>query len=172
MTHYTTITIPCKPYVKKFLINSFGNPADLSYDKHIKKYFLHLLSRRVHRNAARVNFKEYGKLIYHEEVQIAINEEEFNRYGFSMHRKAVFDFNLFLEGYIKSMTRLFILTCQSFGMKRMQAIREFQETFGFSEDDYSSENILQDIKRNGEKFQKRYGIAVRKKGTPVGNENK
>jgi hypothetical protein len=169
--HYTTITIPCKPYVKRFLINSFGNPADLSYDRNIYTTFRLLLSRRVHRNAKRVNFKEYGKLIYHEEVEVAINEETFQRYGFSIHRKAVIDFNLFLEAYIKNMARLFILNCQSFGMKRMEAIREFQNTFGFSEDDFPTENILQDIKRNGEKFQKRFGTAVHKKGTSVSNEH-
>lgn len=167
MTHYTTIIIPCKPYVKRFLVNSFGKPADLSFDRHVYKYFQHLLNRRVHRNASRSNFKQYGKLIYHEEVDIAISEETFQRYGFSMHRQAVFDFNVFLEDYIKTIARVFILTCQSFGMKRTQAIREFQDTFGFHEDDYSTENILQDIKRNSDKFQKMYGTVVRKNGTVV-----
>lgn len=164
---YTTVRIPCKPYVKRFLENSFGKPADLSYDRHVQKYFHHLLSRRVHRNAYRVNFKEYGKLVYHEEVEIGISENTFERHGFSMHRKAVFDFNLFLEDYIKTIMRTFILTCQSFGMKRMHAIRDFQETFGFGEDDYPAENILQDIKRNSEKYKKMYGTITRKSGTVV-----
>jgi hypothetical protein len=168
MTEEYTITIPCKPYVRRYLVNRFGNPVNLKADKYFYKYFQSLLERKVHRDNHRTSFKRYGRLIYHEEVDIGITEDTFQRWGYDMNRKAVYDFNAFVEHDIKKQARIFILTLQSVGWKRWRAIREFQESWGFKEDEYSGEAILQDIKRNAEKMQIKLGANIRKNGVNVG----
>lgn len=162
-----TILIPCKPYVKRFLYNIFGKPADLSANKFIYKYFVSLLDRQVHRNNKRAHFKQFGKMIYSEEVEIQFNEEIFERYGYDMNRTAVIDFNLFLEDYIKTISRMYILVSHEYCPELSKLIREFQDRAKFSEDDFSFETIKKDIQRNGKFLQDFFGTIVPDRGTVV-----
>jgi hypothetical protein len=135
--------------VKNFLENSFGSPADLSYDRSTNNLFHHIINRKTNRNEKRSSSPGYGKKVYRETVTILVDEKLMPKDPNKISNKAIQDFNIFVEGYIKSMARIFIFTCEKFGMKRMEAIREFQETFGFSNELFPEENILQDLKRNG-----------------------
>lgn len=148
------ITIPCKPYIKNFIEKSFGVPADLSLDDNINKTFLLLINRKTVRNKKRTSSPGYGSKVYRESVVIEVDEDSMPEDPNNISKKALQEFNLALESYIKTMARIFIFTCENFGMKRMEAIREFQDTFGFSNELFNEENILQDIKRNGAKTKK------------------
>ena len=148
------LTIPCKPHVKNFLENSFGVPADLSLDYNINKTFLLLINRKTNRNEKRSSSPGYGKKVYRETVTIEVEEKYMPENPNKISKKAIQDFSIFVEGYIKSMARIFIFICEKFGMKRMEAIREFQQTFGFSNELFPENNILQDLKRNGAETKK------------------
>lgn len=152
---YYLITIPCKPYVRRFLVNTYGHPVNLKSDKHAFRYFRLLLQRKMFRNNHRTGFKRNGKMIYRTEVEIILDNDTFKHYGYGMSRQAVIDFNAFFEGYIKKVGRTFIAALESSGWKRWHAIREYQDTFGFREDEYSGEAILQDLKRHPEKISKK-----------------
>ena len=157
------VTIPVKPYVKKYLENRFGSPVDFSGDKHINKYFLNLLEKNNHRNDRRIFI--YGRVAYREEVTILISNDKFERYGFDISKNSNVDFNNFMEEHIKSQSRLFVGVCSAVGMKAAVAIRNFQNTFQFEEDDFAFETIKKDIQRNGypSDYFKNFGTYVPKK---------
>lgn len=144
------VKVPCKPYVKKFLISSYGNPVNVKKDKHIYKYLQKVLERKLHRNNGRASFKQYGKMIYHEEVELVINKDTFKHNGFDLHREDVTDLNAIFEGHIKKIICVFIFALMSCGFKKINAITEAQKVFGFSEDDMSTELIIQACKREGQ----------------------
>ena len=146
MNNYTVV-IPCKPYVKKFLIDNYGNPVDIRKDKYLYKYFKNVLDRKLYRNNSRYSFKKYGKMIYREEVIFIINEETFERDGFSIHHNDIIDINSLFEGYIKKIISVFVFALISCGHKTISAINEAQKLFNFSEDDMSTDLILKSCKR-------------------------
>lgn len=164
------LTLPCKPYVKRFLINQFGNPADLRKNRYFFNYLKMILERKIcHRNS-RFHLKKYGKMIYAEELKILIDDDTFSRYGFDLTATSVVDFNRLIEDYIKAQSRLFIFTANSFGQTWVNAIRDFQDMFGFSEDDFPSDSIKKDLQRHKEILQnleKTFGQSVPDSGQNV-----
>ncbi len=158
-----SVSIHVKPYVKKYLENRFGDPVDLSGDKHINKYFLNLLDKNSYRFDKRIFV--FGKNAYKEEVTILISEDAFERFGFDLSKTSIIDFNNFIEEYIKTQSRLFVGVCSGLGVKVAVAIRNFQNIFQFEEDDFAFETIKKDIQRNGftSDYFKKLGTTVPKK---------
>lgn len=146
----TTVKVPCKPYIRSFLINSYGNPVNLKKDKHLYKYLKSVLDRKLHRHNDRPSFKQYGKMIYKSEVEILINNDTFKYNGFDIHRDAIVDLNALFEGHIKKIVSVFVFALISCGHKKIAAINEAQKVFKFSEDDMSTELIIQTLKREND----------------------
>ena len=141
------VTVPCKPYVKSFLNSTYGNPVNLKKDKHIYKYVKSVLTREIHRNNDKASFKKYGRMIYREEVKLMTNHDTFKYNGFDIHRDDIVDLNALFEGHIKKMVAVFVFALMSCGFKTKSAINEAQQVFKFSEDDMSTELIIQALKR-------------------------
>lgn len=146
-TNKNIVTVPCKPYVKSFLTNTYGNPVDLKKDKHIYKYVKSVLSREIHRNNDKASFKKYGRMIYREEVKLMTNNDTLKYNGFDIHHDDIVDLNALFEGHIKKMIAVFVFALMSCGFKAITAITEAQIVFKFSEDDMSTELIIQALKR-------------------------
>lgn len=164
------LTLPCKPYVKRFLINQFGNPADLRKNRYFFNYLKMILERKICRYNKRIHFKKYGKIVYSEEVKILIDNDTFNRFGFDVSATSISAFNGFLEDYIKQQARVFIFASVSFGQTWVNAIKDFQDTFGFSEDDFSTDSIKKDLQRHKdflENIEKTFGACVPNIGASV-----
>ena len=142
-----TVTVPCKSYVKKFLIDTYGNPVDIRKDKHLYKFLKNTLERKVHRHNDRSSFKKYGKMIYKAETTFIVNEDTFKHNGFDIHRDDITDLNALFEGYIKKIIAVFVYALISCGHKTISAINQAQELFNFSEDDMSTDLILKSCKR-------------------------
>ena len=153
-TNKNIVTVPCKPYVKSFLTNTYGNPVNLKKDKHIYKYVKSVLTREIHRNNDKASFKMYGKMIYREEVKLMTNNDTFKYNGFDIHRDDIVDLNALFEGHIKKIVAVFVFALMSCGFKTIAAINEAQEVFRFSEDDMSTELIIQALKREPDLKQK------------------
>ena len=147
-----TITIPCKPYVKKHLVNSYGDPADLTGDRQIYRMFIWLINRKVFRNSKRIKDPEYGKKLFYEEIKVEIKKQDLP--GEEINKAAFIEFNGFIEGFIKKIARTFIIALEYAGWKRSEAVKEFQSTFGYREEEYSRAAIKVDLKRNPEFIEK------------------
>lgn len=204
------LVIPCKSYVRRYLINQFGKTVDLRKNKHYFNYFRLLLKRKICWRNKRFHLKEYyqkeyqkndykkeisevkikyqdlikradeleldtsdllnqmnnqikeieknkngktiyrtyGKSIYKSQVKIFIDDDTFSRFGFDMTATSIVYFNSFVEDCIKSEARLFIFVANSFGRSIFDSIRDFQNVYGFSEDDFPFETIKQDFQRH------------------------
>jgi hypothetical protein len=133
-----------------------------------------LLQRKICRYNKRINLKDFGKRIYYEEVRILIDEDTSNRFGFDLTPTSIKEFNAFLEDNIKTQARLLIFQANSFGQTWVDAIKDFQEFFGFSEDDFPTDSIKKDLQRHKailENFEKTFGTSVPYLGATVPHTN-
>ncbi|MFW5983508.1 MAG: hypothetical protein ACOCQ4_03320, partial [bacterium] len=137
---------------KKHLVKHFGEPADLSSDKATYKYFVWVINRKYFRNSKRMNDPEYGKKYFTETTCISINKTDFPKA--EINNAAFFDFNNYIEGYIKIICRTFIVALVHAGWDKNEAIKEFQSTFGYTEKGFSRAAINMDLKRNSWYFKK------------------
>jgi hypothetical protein len=158
-----SFTIPCKPYVKKYLENRCGSPADLSKVDFIQKYFLSLLSRNKTRYDSRIKLQHHT-----EEIELHISLSNFERYGDTLSKTAIVDFNKFLEEIVKENGRAAVALVKLNGeIKVAEAIRRFQMLYNFEEDDFSFETIKKDLQRHvpdfAKYFEKNFGATVPKK---------
>ena len=144
------VTISCKPYLRTYLTNLYGNPVDLVEDRPAYNYLIRLLTRKVHRNKKRTRSKGYGNKVYKSSVEILLRPQDLLFGNPQLTSPAMIEFNLFMESQLKMISRSFIATCEMHGMEQSTAIKDFQETFGFSNDDFSYDAIKLDILRNGQ----------------------
>ena len=143
--------LPCKPYVKQFLLYNFNAPDDtwteivnLSPDKELQNDFLSRLAKpgryeNRYRNLAR----------YTANVAVEIRRDDFYRYGWAMSNTEVVAFGSKVERRIKQMLFLYLDTHVSIGIPLSPAIRNFQNSFGFDDDTWSYETIRREYNRHG-----------------------
>ena len=110
--------LPCKPYVKQFLLYNFNAPDDtwteivnLSPDKELQNDFLSRLAKpgryeNRYRNLAR----------YTANVAVEIRRDDFYRYGWAMSNTEVVAFGSKVERRIKQMLFLYLDTHVSIGI--------------------------------------------------------
>ena len=140
------ITIPCKPYVKRFLELNYGTPVDFTRDQTIYPLFKQKLKRQSTRHD-----NTYSKLKlekYSGQVELKINEDDFYNIGWELTTTEIVKFNKEIEGRAKLFMYLIVSTRISFGMNVTDAVRYFQERFGFTEQIWPGESIVKDCQRN------------------------
>lgn len=146
--------IPCKPYVKRFLLENYNVPDDkwpelinLSSNKILQNNFRYHLHRSSERFSSR-----YDLLIkYPELIAIEISKDDFYRYGWSLTNPEAVAFCISVERRIKQMLCTYIDIHHSFGIPISVSIRKFQNQFGFDEDCWSYDSIRREYNRNGSK---------------------
>ena len=146
--------IPCKPYVKRFLVNNFNAPddswseiLDLSSDNELHADFVGRLSR----HDGRYDTKYRDLYRYTELVPVEIKQDEFYRYGWSLSNTDAVNFGLKVERRIKLMLFLYLDTQVAFGIPLSTAIRNFQQTFSYDEDCWPYDSIRREYNRHGYK---------------------
>lgn len=145
--------LPCKPYVKQFLLHNFNAPdenwteiIDLSPDKELLNDFLSRLSK-----TGRYE-KRYSSLSrYTTVVPIEIRRDDFYRYGWALSNTEVVAFGTKMERRIKQMLFLYLDTHVAMGIPLSAAIRNFQNRFGYDDDSWSYETIRREYNRHGYK---------------------
>lgn len=147
MTNHFTIKIHCKKYVKAYLENNCGTPADLR----LLPDLLQELRRCLQKKPEHLEKAEIAK--WEETVTIIIPPDMFYRYGWEMNRENILDFNRKVEQKTKFFMRNYIAFNSSLGIPVTTCVREFQEKFGFHEEIWSFESIKKDFSRNGHKVE-------------------
>lgn len=144
------VWLPCKPYVKRWLLANFNKPdaewkeiADLSPDRVLQQEFRNHLSRQGHRNNIDNNLTQYTEM-----VAIEINRRIFNTYGWELTPYETVEFNNQLEMRVKALLRTHVSTLQCLGYTTAKAIDVFRMATGIDEDDWSDDSIRKDISRN------------------------
>lgn len=121
--------LPCKPYVKQFLLYNFNAPDDtwteivnLSPDKELQNDFLSRLAKpgryeNRYRNLAR----------YTANVAVEIRRDDFYRYGWAMSNTEVVAFGSKVERRIKQMLFLYLDTHVSIGIPTLDRHPQLSE---------------------------------------------
>lgn len=143
--------LPCKPYVKRFLLANFNAPdatwaeiVNLAPDKELLNDFLSRLSKQ---GRYENRYKTLAR--YNESVAIEIRRDDFYRYGWAMSNTEVVAFGTKLERRIKQILFLYLDTHVSVGIPLSVAIRNFQSSFGFTEDTWAYDTIRREYNRHG-----------------------
>jgi hypothetical protein len=143
-----TVTIPCKPYVRHFLVTKHCDPANLAPDRHLNNLFRRMLKKPCSRYD-----KYYQDLLqspgtyYSCTIEIIISESDFYRYGWELTKTDVVAFNGEIEGRVKQLMRSQVELFENI-MTQKEAILRFQEIFGFTEDVWPYESIKKDYYRS------------------------
>lgn len=145
MAEQFTIKIPCKKYVKAYLESNCGKPINLKHLPEFNEDFRKMLSKETYKD------ETYPNTFFTDTMEIVITSDWFFRYGFSMSKRNILDFNIKVEHRIKATMRNFVLLNSSLGYPIAQCIREFQDRFNLPEPVWSFESIKKEYDRNGTK---------------------
>jgi hypothetical protein len=142
-----TITIPVKPYVKRFIEINYGLPADFTNDPQTNKFFQELL-----RKPNSTYDKKYPDVIctYTTEIEVLISEHDFYRYGWELTKTDIVAFGKRFEDRAKVMMRSVVGVNIGLGLPINKSIERFQDRFLFCEDTWRYEAIKKDFYRNGQ----------------------
>lgn len=140
------MTIPCKPYTKRFLELNYGIPVDFTQDKTVYPIF----KQKLERNSTRRN-NSYNEGIFRKyttTVNLKITEDDFYNHGWELSPTETVMFNQEIEGRSKLFMYLMVSARIGFGMNLTDAVRSFQERFGFTEEIWPADSIIKDCRRN------------------------
>lgn len=149
-TNYYTIKVTVKPYVRAFLENNFGSPADTRKDPELNNFIEFLLKE------GSTRFDKNLQIKYPDEINIRISRDTFHRHGYTLTKTATQRLNSYLEQRIKFFARVYISNNRSIGVPLAKCIRDFQDKFNFPEDVWSAETIRKDFVRNGKFIQSKF----------------
>lgn len=155
-----TISVPVKPYVKRFLEINYGCPVDFSNDPKALKEFRKLLRKPVRRDD-----KKYPDFLTHykQEIEIYISEDDFYRFGWELTKTNTIALGKYFQENAKFFMRTVIGIYCGMGLPLNTSISKFQETFGYDEDTWSYESIKKDYYRKGYKFKVDFSDIIYKK---------
>lgn len=140
------VTVPVKPYVKRFIEINFGSPANFTTNVEENKFFLSLL-----RKPDTSRDKQYPEQLfnYTATIEIVISQHDFYRYGWELTRTDVVAFGKHFEEKTKFMMRSFVGVYVAAGMPIFKSINLFQERFLFDDTHWDYQSIKKDFYRNG-----------------------
>jgi hypothetical protein len=161
-----TIKIPCKPYIRKYLVNNFGSKPDLKADPVLYHFFLRLLDRNLKMQENRIDLSQYKS-----NITISYTHNVFKHIGFNLNKTDIKSFNQLVEAYIKKQMVLKIDTHLKYNDNLAACIRTIQEEFSFSEDDFQFESIKKYYVRNSKFYTIFCLTSVPKNLTSVPNNN-
>lgn len=143
------VWIPCKGYVKKWLVVNFNSPdeqwqelVNLSSNKFLRKTFLSHLRRQ----SSRRDSTTKGR--YTARVAIEITEDEFHRYGWSLTQTETLSFNSILEKEVKTILHTYNAMLSVTGMTIADRIKRFRMATGITEFDWDTDSIRKELQRN------------------------
>ncbi|MGE4568027.1 MAG: hypothetical protein AB7C90_02455 [Bacteroidales bacterium] len=137
------VTIPCKPYVRHFLTINYGDPVSFAKAQDLYSELRSRLSKQTKHCESRA----LSERLYNQKVEIIISEDDFYRYGWELTRTDIRRFNRMIEYRIKMFMRISISNYELLHSQK-EAIKLFQQKFGFSEDIWPYESIKKDYFRN------------------------
>lgn len=139
-----TITVPVKPYVKRFLENNYGSPVNFRNHPREKDFFIRMLHRPAKEYETRYNLVMTK---FSTSVSVEISENCFYRHGWEISRTDTVAFGKYFERNAKMIMRTMVGTYISFGMPISEAILTFQEHFNLQEEYWTFDSIKRDFFR-------------------------
>lgn len=137
------ITVPVKPYVKRFIELNYGNPAWFHPDKADYSLLRDCLKE------SRKYDKRFPELCtYSERVSILISERDFYRVGWEMTRTNVVRFGTWFEMKAKTLMRSMVGIYHGLGLPMNVSITKFQDRFLFDEEAWPYQSIKKDLFRH------------------------
>lgn len=144
--NHTTISIPVKPYVCRFLEINYGEPVDFTG----QPYFYNHIRRMVRKPDRRCERKLPDHMrSYSAAVNVLISEDDLQRYGYIISKTDVVRFGTMFEWHIKWMMRSIVGMRVEMGYDIKDAIEYFQDKYNFDENVWAFESIRKDFYRNG-----------------------
>jgi len=142
-----TVSIPVKPYVKRFIEINYGMPADFTEYPQINKFFIDLLRKP----NSQYDSKYPDEICtYSTEAEVLISEDYFYRYGWELTKTNIVAFGRKFEDRAKAMMRSIVGINIGLGLPINKSIERFQNRFHFYEDIWRYEAIKKDFYRNGQ----------------------
>lgn len=142
--------LPCKPYVKQFLLANYNAPddkwteiVDFSSDRELQADFVNRIGKK-----GRYEYRYPTLYRYTENVPVEIRKDVFYRYGWSISNTEAMRFGVKIERRIKQMLFLYLDTNISMGIPMSVAIRKFQAKFGFDDESWSYDTIRREYGRH------------------------
>jgi hypothetical protein len=155
-----TVTLPVKPYVKRFLEINYGDPVELKCDQKLYNYLRRCLikPRTTYDNTRYSKFS----MFYTDNVNIVISEDDFYRYGWELSKTDIVAFGREIEANAKFfMKNIVSFYCSHMDFSR--AVKLFQDKYGFTEDIWQYDSIVKEFQRNGLKFKIDFTIEITEK---------
>lgn len=141
-----TITLPTKPYVKRFLELNYGNPVDFTKDRMLYPILRKKLEKKSHRHDK--YYSRMNQIRYTDEVVLTITQDDFYRYGWELSLTDTIAFNKEMETRAKMFMYMIVSPRLGFGMDLTSAIRYFQTRYLFPEEVWPLDSIEKDCRRN------------------------
>lgn len=146
------VWMPCKVYVKKYLLENFGKPdsliadmVDLSGDKTLHRMFLaHLKRGSQRRDSEQVSSR------YTEMVAVELKAEHVKRHGYLLTSTELTEVNRQMEERVKHILRTYYMMLSCVGVSVEKCIERFRSRTGIDEDDWSTDSMAKEIRRHCE----------------------
>ncbi len=146
MSQTFVVTIPVKPYVKRFIEINFGSPARFTCNPEVNKFFLSLLKKPDTSKDKRYPEQLFN---YTAMMEVAISQHDFYHFGWELTRTDIVAFGKHFEEKAKFMMRSFVGVYVAAGMPIFKSINLFQERFLFDDAHWDYQSIKKDFYRNG-----------------------
>jgi hypothetical protein len=167
MADLFTVSIPCKPYIRKYLVRNFGQEVNFRNDPCLYHFFIRLLHRNLKTQDHRVDLSYYRS-----KVLVTFTHDVFKRIGYIMSKSDMVSFNNFVEAYIKMQLIIKIDTHLGYNDNLSYCIRKIQEEFDFTEDDFQFDSIKKYYTRKSKFYQNFIAADVPKNAAAVGVQKK
>lgn len=138
------VTVPVKPYVKRFLENNYGNPVDFRSHPRENEMFKRMLKKP----CRDIDHKYKTDLIRQTHaVEVLISDRDFYRHGWEVTKTDIVSFGKHFEKHAKWLMRTVVSTYVQHGSPIDRAILKFQNRFGMEEEYWSFDSIKKDFYR-------------------------
>jgi len=138
------VTVPVKPYVKRFLENNYGNPIDFRKHPRENEFFRRMLKKPDYNNEHKYK-NELNKQVV--TVEIQISDHDFYRHGWELSKTDIVSFGKYFEKNAKWLMHTVVGTYVSFGTPIYIAIANFQTRFQMEEEYWPYDSIKKDFFR-------------------------
>lgn len=155
------VILPCKPYVKRYIEQNFGNPADFSSNKILQ----HELVRSLKKPNKRFDYKiGYSNAVsnYKSKIDMIISEDLFSRYGWMLSVTDVININRIIESMVKGFMNAMVGLSVANGFPTKDSILDFQDRYNYPEEVWAYESIVKEFQRHGKKIVRTYQSEISK----------
>lgn len=155
------VILPCKPYVKRYIEQNFGNPADFSSNKILQHELVRSLKKPNKRLDSRLDYIN-AVSNYKSKIDMIISEDMFLRYGWMLSVTDVVNINKIIESMVKGFMTTMVGLSVANGLPIKDSILCFQDRYNFPEEVWPYESIKKDFQRHGQKIIRTYQSEISK----------